>query len=166
MKLTQQYYTAEVQEIQIAIEFQLFYAATPAMGPYDEIRKFQVSLKVISDVFVTKKTSDVLSSVRDQEVNNDLGYSPIATTFARGGRVTENPFQDIATALNINLSGWAYNLPVYDPATVLSKRSYISNVSASPAGQSTEITVTNSLYLYAPVFFIQAQQNYDPSAFQ
>jgi hypothetical protein len=153
MQITQEYYTAEVQDIPISVTFLLFYTNGDVKFP-----SFTISLKVISDVIVRKSTAKGSVSVRSQTTTGALDYTPIITTFGRGGAVVSNPFQAIATSLSLSPVNWDYTLPTYNAATILLKTPYISNVSASPAGADTEITTTTSLYLASLSVIVTANQ--------
>jgi hypothetical protein len=156
MQITQEYYTAEVQDIPISVTFLLLYTNGDVKFP-----SFTISLKVISDVIVRKSTAKGSVSVRSQTVKGSLGYTPIITTFGRGGAVVSNPsnpFQAIANSLYLSPANWDYTLPTYNAATILLKTPYISNVSASPAGADTEITTTTSLYLASSSVLVEATQ--------
>ena len=155
MQISQQYYTAESQDIPITIKLNLKYQ--PAIF---EQQIFVFSLKVVSDVIVSKITGKAYRSVRDQGSPGDMGYTPIITTVGRGGAIIADPFQYVKSFIPSNWEGG--DAPTYNPTTILSAFPYVSNVSASPAGDSVEITTTSSLYLAAPMFSISASEPLPP----
>ena len=155
MQIFQRYYTAESQDIPITVKLTLKYQ--PATF---EQQIFVFSLKVISDVTILKTTSQSNRSVRNQRGYGDMGYTPIITTIGRGGSIISNPFEYVKSFIP---SGWeGGDVPDYNPATFLSAFPYVSNVSASPAGDSSEITITSSLYLAAPMISISASEPLPP----
>ena len=153
MQITQEYYTAEVQDIPISVQFILVY-----LNDDVKTRNFMINLKVISDVIVRKSTAQSSISVRSQKTTGQLGYTPIITTLGRGGAVVSDPFKEIATSLGLFPAYWLFTLPTYDATKILSRTPYISNVSASPAGADSEITITTSLNLSAPIISIEASE--------
>jgi hypothetical protein len=149
MQITQEYYTAETQDIPITV----IVVASMVSG---DVKAYEnvLSLKVISDVIIRKSTVAASTSVRGQRARGTLDYNPIITTFGRGGAVTRDPFEAILSSLSITKANWEYELPTYIPSTLLTKTPYVSSVSASPAGANVEITTTTSLYLAAPRVYI------------
>lgn len=151
MQITQEYYTAETQDIPINI-------VVSTLGLDGKVRsiEFVFSQKVISDVVIRKSTMTTSKSLLAQGASETLGYKVIITTFGRGGAVISNPFSEAISSLGINKRDWKYDLPEYNRATFLTKTPYVSSVSASPAGANVEITTTTSLYLAAPRTIILA----------
>jgi len=146
MQIKQEYYTAETQDIPITVSV-VAYMLSGKPKSYETI----LSLKVISDVIIRKYTDASFTSVRGHSASGVLGYTPIITTFGRGGAlVGANVFQTILSSLGITRANWTYELPEYIPSTFLTGGRYLSSVSASPAGANAEITTTTSLYLAAP----------------
>ena len=155
MQISQKYYTAESQDIPITVKLTLRYQPSTFVQQF-----FVFSLKVVSDVFISKTTGEAYRSVRDQGAGGEMGYTPIITTLGRGGANIGDPFFYVKSFIP---SGWeGGDIPTYDPATILSAFPYVSNVSASPAGSSVEITTTKSLYLAAPMFSISASEPLPP----
>lgn len=160
MQITQEYYTAETQDIPITVIVTKFQLSGGVQAS-----ETVLSLKVISDVVIRKSTQAASTSVRGQRARGTLDYNPIITTFGRGGAVIgafTNPFEAILSSSGITKANWEYTLPAYIPSTFLTKTPYVSSVSASPAGANVEITTTTSLYLAAPRVYISATQ-FDPN---
>lgn len=158
MQITQEYYTAETQDIPISV-------VVSTLGLDGKLRSYEFvfSQKVISDVVIRKSTMTTSKSVIAQRASGELGYKTIITTFGRGGAVVSNPFSAALASRGITKVNWEYDLPEYNPATFLAEHPYVSSVSASPAGANVEITTTTSLYLAAPLTRILATQ-FDPLA--
>lgn len=150
MQLTQEYYTAETQDIPITI----YLNRKDSSGATIQFDTRIFSLTVVSDVIIRKQTATIATTVRNQSATGTLGYTPVMLTLARGGRIIPDPFALIASVIP---SGWtAVNMPVYDATTILTGMPYVSGVTASPAGTILEVTTTISLYLAGPVFEIIA----------
>ena len=159
MQITQEYYTAETQDIPITVVVTTF-----KLDGKVRITEYVLSSKVISDVVIRKSTVAVSTSVRGQRACGKLSYDPIITTFGRGGAVIRgNPFEAILSIQGITKINWEYTVPEYVASTFLTGTPYVSSVSASPAGANVEITTTTSLYLAAPSIRIFATQ-FDPLA--
>jgi hypothetical protein len=155
MQITQEYYTAETQDIPITVIVAVNLVSGD-LKAYENV----LSLKVISDVIIRKSTQTASTSVRGQRARGNLDYNPIITTFGRGGAVIRNnPFEAILASLSITEANSTYTLPTYIPSTFLTKTPYVSSVSASPAGANVEITTTTSLYLAAPRVYISVKLN-------
>lgn len=146
----QQYYGAESQDIPITVKLTL---RTNTNVFTQEIYVF--SLKVVSDTFTTKSTESAFTPVRSVFGSSEiLNYTPVITTFGRGGPAIGDPFAYVASFIP---SGWATSsLPEYNASTILLKRPYVSSVSVSPAGANIEVTRTSSLYLGASSYSITA----------
>ena len=152
----QQYYGAESQDIPITVKLTL---RTNTNVFTQEIYVF--SLKVVSDTYTTKSTESAFTPVRSEftpsrsaSSSGSLNYTPVMTTFGRGGAVIADPFAYVASFIPI---GWATSsLPTYNASTILLKIPYVSSVSVSPAGASIEVTRTSSLYLGASSYSITA----------
>ena len=158
MQITQEYYTAETQDIPISVV-----VTALRLNGKVTINEFVFSQKVISDVVIRKSTMTTSKSVIAQRASGTLGYKIIITTFGRGGAVISDPFSAALSSTGITEANWKYTLPKYNQATFLTERPYVSSVSASPAGANVEITTTTSLYLAAPRTYIFATQ-FDPLA--
>jgi len=147
----QQYYGAESQDIPITVKLTL---RTNAFVFTQETYVF--SLKVVSDTYTTKSTESAFTPVRSSSTSGSLNYTPVMTTFGRGGAVIDDPFAYVASFIP---TGWeSSGLPAYNASTILLKKPYVSSVSVSPAGASIEVTRTSSLYLGASSYSISATE--------
>ena len=158
MQITQEYYTAETQDIPISVV-----VTALRLNGKVTINEFVFSQKVISDVVIRKSTMTTSKSVIAQSASGTLRYKIIITTFGRGGAVISDPFSAAISSTGITKANWEYDLPKYNRATFLTEHPYVSSVSASPAGANVEITTTTSLYLAAPRTYIFATE-FDPLA--
>lgn len=146
----QTYYSAETQDIPLTV----FTNLREEGGSYT-ITQYTFSIKVVSDVYISKSTQFANTSVIDSGAGGSLNYKLIMVTLGRGGAIIEDPFDYVGSQIPSN---YDKTVPPFILDSILSKTPYVSSVSVSPAGADIEVTTTTSLYLAAGITYIRGSK--------
>jgi hypothetical protein len=151
MTPTEQYYGAEIQNVQVQVSQYLI----PTTGD-PKIVLFVFNQKVLSDTFTVKYSQSATAPINLSTVDVDLNFKPLLVQLGQGGPAVVDPYAYVRVSLPSSYT--TSDSRGYDP-NALQKTKAISNITTSIAGNLMEVTCVYSLILSAPTVTILAREN-------
>jgi hypothetical protein len=155
MQITQEYYGAEIQDVQIEVQLELNTFVSSGVNTGNWFKTYTIFVfnqKILSDTYTVKSTQPINKPIPLSTTAVNLGYTPIITTRGKGGPEASNPYGLIRGFY----PDYTFNdEDNYNPNN-LTKTKSIKSISTSPAGNLIEVTVTYSIICSTPTKFIIA----------
>jgi len=145
MQITQEYYGAEIQDVQVAIQV-TFYAKN---GQTQNIIPYVFNQKILAQTFTQKSTQAANKPIPLALSGVTLSYTPILIQLGRGGPSVVDPYSLIRRFY----PGYTFSDATYDPAGLTTVQS-IGSISTSPAGDLIEVATTYNIIVSAPYGFM------------
>ena len=144
MQITQQYYGAEIQDVQIEI-----LARLNAKGNTPQTTlPFHFNQKILAQTFTEKNTQPNNKPISLVLSNVKLLYTPIILQRGKGGIQVVDPYELIRGFMpNYTFEG----NQTYDPTELTIVQS-IGSISTSPAGNLIEVETTYNIIVSAPSY--------------
>jgi hypothetical protein len=153
MQITQEYYGAEIQDVQVEIQLELI---TNNGGTDYAYTTFVFNQKILSDTYTVKSTYPINKPIPLSTTVVNLEYTPIITTRGKGGPEAINPYGLIR---GLNPTYTFDDEDNYNPNN-LTKMKSIKSISTSPAGNLIEVTVTYSIICSTPTKFMRGTRTF------
>lgn len=150
MQISQQYYGAEIQDVQVEIQLIL----NQKTGG-QTVTMFVFNQKILAQTFTRKGTQAANKPIPLALSGVTLDYTPILLQRGRGGPIIGDPYSLIQRFY----PGYTFtDLPTYDPTGLITVQS-IGSISTSPAGNLIEVSTTYNIIVSAPYGFMSGAEN-------
>ena len=144
MQITQEYYGAEIQDVQVEIQVRLIPVAAPPI-----FNTFVFNQKILAQTFTQKSTQAANKPIPLALSGVTLDYTPILLQRGRGGPSIVDPYSLIRRFY----TGYTFSDATYDPAGLTTVQS-IGSISTSPAGNLIEVATTYNIIVSALIGFM------------
>lgn len=150
MQITQEYYGAEIQDVQVEIQV-TFYSKTNVLT--NQIT-FVFNQKILAQTFMRRGTQAANKPVPLSLSGVTLGYTPILLQVGRGGPSVIDPYALIRGFYPL----YNFTNTNYNPNGLTIVQS-IGSISTSPAGNLIEVATTYNIIVSAPIALMTGTEN-------
>lgn len=150
MQITQEYYGAEIQDVQVEIQVIL----NSKEGKILSVDTFVFNQKILAQTYTQKSTQPAGNPIPLALSGITLGYTPILLQRGRGGPSVVDPYALIRSFYPV----YTFDSDqTYNPADLTIVQS-IESISTSPAGNLIEVATTYNIIVSAPYGFMTGTQ--------
>ena len=158
MNIAQQYYGAEIHDVQVEVYLEItpnkVGVQPPNQPAVTRYSLFVFNQKILADTYIVKSNQQINNRIPLSAPQVVLNYTPIITTRGKGGSEVSNPY---ALIRGLYPDYDFTDEDNYDPKNLIKVQS-IKSISTSPTGNLIEVTATYSLICSAPPKVIIGRQ--------